>query len=347
MKSATDLYSDLVCSKANPATLHQKVMLDATPDCIKIITTDGLLKSMNRAGCLALNVPLDSPFGMPWLSLLPPEVEAEGLIALRKAARGQSVSFVGKSLSPEGMVYWDNLLTPIVNLRGEVVSLLCVSRDVTHTTHLEQQLREALKREQLLAQEMRHRIKNVFSVVSGLIAMAQRESQAAGTDFTPTALQERLGALARASDAVFINETSADPDNSPVNIHTVITSVLEPYACRCEIGGNEAFVSPKEVTTLALFLHELATNSVKYGALSADRGRVAVGWTTEGNLIQLTWAERDGPKILRSPVSLGFGTNMVDRVIRSAQGQVERNWSPEGLNVALSFPRYSPLPLSA
>lgn len=322
-------------------------MLDATPDCIKIVTTDGILKSMNRAGCLALNVPIDSEFGMPWLDLLPADVREEGVKALAKAARGESVSFCGKSLAPDGFVYWDNLLTPILNHQGEVVDLLCVSRDVTQTMRLEQALREALKREQLLAQEMRHRIKNVFSVVSGLISMAHREARSQETDFTPAALQDRLLALARASDAVFRKDAGVDGEQGPVAIATVIHSVLEPYALKCDIEGRDAYVSPDEVTAIALFLHELATNSVKYGALSVDHGRVAIGWTSDGQVIQLNWVEKNGPKILNVPANEGFGTRMVDRVIQSSQGEVVRHWSPDGLNVALRFPSYSPLLLSA
>jgi two-component sensor histidine kinase len=234
-----------------------------------------------------------------------------------------------------------------MNFKGEVVGLLCVSRDVTQKARLEQDLRDALKREQLLAQEMRHRIKNVFSVVSGLIVMAEREAIAEGTPFTPGTLQDRLYSLARASDAVFDKDAGPEGDQRPVDIKRVITSVLEPYLSRCELSGHDAHLGPNDVTPIALFLHELATNSVKYGALGADQGRVSIGWTSQDALIQLTWVERNGPRIMHPPAHQGFGTSMVDRVIRSANGKVERHWSPDGLSLTLSFPGFTALPLSA
>lgn len=342
MQQAADFYSHGLFTEAVDSPVHQKAMLDATPDCIKIISTDGILLSMNRAGCLALNVPLDSRFGMPWLPLLPEDVHAAGEEAIRLAAGGQSVNFAGKSLSPEGIVYWDNLITPILDPQGTVVSLLCVSRNVTKTTELELQLREAVHREQQLAQEMRHRIKNVFTVVSGLITMAQREALSSGSSFTPNDLKEKLYALARASEAVFIKEGGPENDQRPVEISTVIGSVLEPYIRKCTIDGTEAFIHPGEVTSIALLLHELATNSVKYGALGSERGRVHVDWNKADTMIKLTWTEKGGPAILNTPAAHGFGTAMVDRVIQASRGKVQRNWSSEGLIVTLDFPCFRP-----
>ena len=177
--------------------------------------------------------------------------------------------------------------------------------------------------------------------------MAQREASAEGTAFTPDVLQDRLYSLARASDAVFDKDAGPEGDQRPVDIRRVITSVLEPYLRRCELSGHDAHLGPNDVTSIALFLHELATNSVKYGALGADQGKVAIGWTTHSDLIQLTWVERDGPKIMQPPVHQGFGTTMVDRVIHSANGKVERSWSPDGLSVTLSFPVFAAALLSA
>lgn len=270
----------------------QKAMLDATPDCIKVVSVDGKLLMMNRAGCLALNVPEESEFGMPWLPLLPQDVHTAGEEALRKAAAGRTARFLGKSVSPTGTIYWDNLLTPLVDGGGQILSILCVSRDVTEKTLLERQLEEAVDREQLLAREMRHRIKNLFSVVSGLISISTRE--ASSTDSPEAAieiLRDKLGALSRASDAVFAQESGRGGNADPVDLGTVVSSVMQPYGDHCTVSGATVSIRRDAMTTFALFLHELATNSVKYGALGKNDGNVAIRWTAGDYTLDLTWIE--------------------------------------------------------
>lgn len=341
MEAAAGLYSRIMfpdmASKADPHLSNlQKAMLDVTPDCIKVVSTDGRLLTMNRAGCLALNVPEDAAFGMPWLPLLPPEIHLLGVEALRNAAAGQTARFPGKSISPNGIIYWDNLLTPLIDASGQVLSILCVSRDVTEKTLLEKQLEEAIDREKLLAREMHHRIKNLFSVVSGLIFLARREAESVDNPEAATGiLLEKLGALSRASDAVFAQENDSA---GAVTIEAVVTSVLQPYGQRCTVISNAALVRRDAVTTLALILHELATNALKYGALSKDRGNIIVRWSGNGQTLDVTWIETDGPRISIAPKRFGFGTKMVDQVVRSAGGTIHRIWRTKGLIVDLHFP---------
>lgn len=110
----------------------QTDMLNVSVDCIKLISLDGSLVYMNRAGCRALGVPEDSRFGMPWLPLLPSDVWASGEQALAVARSGACSRFPGRSVMPgQKAQYWDNMLTPVKNTQGEVTGILCVSREVT------------------------------------------------------------------------------------------------------------------------------------------------------------------------------------------------------------------------
>lgn len=317
----------------------QKAMLDATPDCIKVVSVDGKLLMMNRAGCLALGVPEDSRFGMPWLPLLPEDVHAAGIEALRKAVAGRTARFPGKSISPSGTVYWDNLLTPLVDAAGQVLSILCVSRDVTQKTLLEKELGAAIEREKLLAREMRHRVKNLLSVVLGLVSLSQREAKSAKTPVDATELlREKLSALSRASDAVFEQDHGGAEDADPVDIQAVVTSVLQPYGDHCTVIGSPASIRYDAITPFALFLHELATNAVKYGAFGKSDGGVTIRWALRDGMIDLTWIETGGPQISGPPERRGFGTEMVERVVRSAGGSINRTWRADGLVVDLHFP---------
>lgn len=107
-------------------------MLDVSVDCIKIITPEGNVSHMNRSGCLALlGKERVRKFGMSWLGLLPAEIREQGQQAIKLAAKGQNARFAGKSVYGDLTMYWDNILTPVINENGETTSILCVSRDIT------------------------------------------------------------------------------------------------------------------------------------------------------------------------------------------------------------------------
>ncbi|SDD06406.1 Two-component sensor histidine kinase, contains HisKA and HATPase domains [Bradyrhizobium brasilense] len=343
MDPAADIETRVdAASKAGPhLSAIQKAMLDATPDLVAVMSLDGKLLMMNRAGCLALSVPEDSEFGMSWLSLLPEDVHPAGIEALRKAAAGQTAHFHGRSISRKGIIHWDNLLIPL-DASGQGLSILCVSRDVTAKTLLERQLKEEVDREKLLAREMHHRIKNLFSVVSALISISMREAALTDGSESPIGiLREKLGALSLASDAVFAQDNGGVEDADPVDLEAVVTSVLRPYGNRCAVIGTTASIRRDIITTFALLLHELATNSVKYGALSKDNGNVTVRWMVNDDSLDLTWIEIGAPQVQAPPKARGFGTEMVDRLVASTGGAISRTWRTEGLVVDLHFPRFT------
>lgn len=117
-------------------------MLDASVDCIKIISPDGYVSHMNKSGSLALlGQEKATSFGMEWLGLLPPEVREQGKKAIKEAAKGKNARFAGKSILNNVTMYWDNILTPIVNAQGQTTSILCVSRDITKQRIAEEKLR--------------------------------------------------------------------------------------------------------------------------------------------------------------------------------------------------------------
>ncbi|WP_098554443.1 PAS domain-containing protein [Burkholderia sp. JKS000303] len=110
----------------------QSDMLDISVDCIKLVATDGMLLHMNKAGCQALGIPENSAFGMPWLDLLPADIQPAGRVALSLAKDGKSGRFPGRSVDSNGRVqHWDNMLTPVIGPAGQVTTILCISREVT------------------------------------------------------------------------------------------------------------------------------------------------------------------------------------------------------------------------
>jgi len=323
---------------AGPGLSFERAMLDASVDCIKVITVDGRLMTMNRAGCIALGVPEDSAFGMPWLPLLPSVVHAAGAQALQEARLGRTARFPGCSENDGETRYWDNLLTPVVDDAGQVHIILCVSRDVTVKRLLERKLEEAVEREQLLAQEIRHRVKNLFSVVFGLISIAEKEaSQSADV---PRILREKLASFARVSDAIFEPASIGNIDDAKTDIGLIVGSVLRPFENKYRAEGPPCMVPRHSLTPLILFLHELATNSIKYGAFSADGGVVHITWTAKDGAIVLKWSEICGAPVPETARDRGFGTDMVERLARSIGGAVKSEWVPNGLVTELRFPEH-------
>jgi two-component sensor histidine kinase len=107
--------------------------------------------------------------------------------------------------------------------------------------------------------------------------------------------------------------------------------------------GPDVKVGPNAATNLALLLHELGTNSLKYGALSASTGRVSLIWTA-ADLVKLEWIEKGGPTISGPPRAEGFGGTLSKMTAASLGGVIEREWKPDGLVMQLSIP-FAPLAL--
>jgi two-component sensor histidine kinase len=97
-------------------------------------------------------------------------------------------------------------------------------------------------------------------------------------------------------------------------------------------------LEPKTGQTIAVALHELATNAAKYGALSDGEGRVEVTWSCAGDgQLRLRWTERDGPAV-NTPTRRGFGTQIVERMIKEQKGEMRLNWDPTGLECEIALP---------
>lgn len=189
---------------------------------------------------------------------------------------------------------------------------------------------------ELLAQELSHRIKNIFALVSSIVGFTARD--APGAAEYARNLRARIEALGRAHDCV---RPGAGPGAGTV--HTLLATLLTPYADvaegRIRVSGEEADVGPQCATALALILHEAATNSAKYGALSSADGRVEVTTTREGDAdFRITWAERGGPKVAL-PERSGFGTLMADRAALQLGGRLTRAWDAGGMRLDLALPR--------
>jgi PAS domain S-box-containing protein len=205
------------------------------------------------------------------------------------------------------------------------------------------ELRRAEEKQNLLLKEMDHRVKNLFAIVNGIIALSAR------TAATPKGLaddiQGRLGALASAHQLVRVRELDAPPDQRETTLDDLIRAVLAPYVASSHVGdaarivtdGPRVVIGGDAITSFALVFHELATNAAKYGAFSAASGQVAIKWSFIEGGLQIIWRERGGPPVTSSPQHEGFGSLLARRSVQGQLGgQLAYDWDFGGLVVRLS-----------
>jgi two-component sensor histidine kinase len=195
-------------------------------------------------------------------------------------------------------------------------------------------LTEAREREALFAAEMRHRVKNVFAVINGLISMSRREA-GSDVDAFATLMSGRIVALSSATEAGLSQVTASGLDQNEFDPVALLHRVLKPYGNRIKIVGTTDAISQRYATPLALVVHELATNAMKYGALSSAGGRIAIQWSTTEGQGSLCWREYGAPHTLQSVGPSGFGSSMINRILASVDSRIEHNWNEDGLTARI------------
>lgn len=201
--------------------------------------------------------------------------------------------------------------------------------------------KQAEEGHELLAGEMSHRVKNLLAIAAGLTQITSRTT--ASTEEMARELIQRLSALGRAHDLV---RPLPDDQGTAALLGDLLSVLLAPYddlgafSGRIRVAVERMGVGEVAATSLAMVVHELATNSLKYGALSSDAGTLDVSTSSNGDQICLMWTERGGPSVTAPPKAEGFGSKLVRHSIyRQLGGQIEHDWSEEGLVVTLELSR--------
>lgn len=195
-------------------------------------------------------------------------------------------------------------------------------------------LRQALDEQEILTKEMSHRLKNVFAVTDAMVRMTGRESS------TKQQMIESLtGRLRALSDAHGLVRRSLNDDMEKrvvVDLHELIEIIFRPYRAP-HLNGSAIQLGEHTTNSVALVLHELATNAAKYGALSTDNGTVGISWEIEDTKLIVRWHEQGGSSVT-PPVKKGFGSTLIERTMAADGGQLHYDWSPQGVNVRIEIP---------
>jgi two-component sensor histidine kinase len=190
--------------------------------------------------------------------------------------------------------------------------------------------------------ELNHRVKNTLATVQSMASQTLRDEPDPSMAYGKFEL--RLMGLAEVHD-VLTRESWHGAD-----LREVADRAMRPFAGasgRVGLEGPQVWLQPGAALTLALVFHELATNAVKYGALSAERGRVVLNWAFDeaDDRLALTWVETGGPAVTR-PTRKGFGSRLIERGFKSElRGQARMRYEPEGLVCAMEARLAGPMPI--
>jgi PAS domain S-box-containing protein len=225
---------------------------------------------------------------------------------------------------PNGEVRWCvGTAAATVDPGGRVVQVSGVTVDITERKRAEE-------RQNLLAREVDHRAKNALALAQSIVRLTRADEVKAYVN----AVEGRINALARVHTILSLSSWQG------AELSKLIEEELAPYSLggQIKLAGPEVQLLPATAQTLALALHELFTNSAKYGALSTRSGRLAIGWQAENDLLILTWEETGGP-LVRTPKSRGFGTrSLLASVESQLGGRAQFDWRSEGLLCRLDVP---------
>jgi two-component sensor histidine kinase len=200
------------------------------------------------------------------------------------------------------------------------------------------ELVEANERQKFLAEELQHRIKNTLAMVG---AIANQTMRGESVEAARNAFTARLVTLSRAHDLLTQKNWLSAP------IGDVVEGALAPHRTgqqRIDVGGPTLLLQPQQALAIALAVHELATNAVKYGALSNAGGKVRIAWSTEDvadiPTFRFAWTEAGGPAVVApNPSQKGFGSRLIERLLSNDfGGAVLVTYAAEGVVCELTAP---------
>lgn len=236
------------------------------------------------------------------------------------AARQETVAFQFRIRRPDGVVRWvEGAARFLYAPDGTPHRMVGTNMDVTDRKMAEQHQR-------LLINELNHRVKNTLAIVQGIAWQSFRSSGMARSAIE--AFEGRLSALSAAHDVLTRQSWEA------ATMASIVAGAVAPHHAgdgRLTAEGPSVELEPKTAVALGLAMHELATNAVKYGALSTAAGRVEVRWAVDAGLLRLTWRESDGP-LVSMPSRRGFGARLLEQgLAEELRGAVRLEFRPEGV----------------
>jgi len=320
---------------AERTALRLAAIVESSDDAILSKDLDGTITTWNAAAERLFGYSAGDIVGRPITILVPRDRREEEAAILARIRAGERIDHheTLRRRKDGSLVEVSWSVSPLKDANGRIIGASTIIRDITEQ-------RRAQERQELLLQEMNHRVKNLFSLSSAVVSLSGRSS--GSIPDLINAVQSRLGALSRAHELT-LTDLKRDRLSAPTTLQALIRTIVSPFERsageRVSVAGPEVPVSGNAITPLALVFHELATNAAKYGALSASDGTIGIVLEAGGKDLSLTWTERGGPELAQPPRTNGFGTRLIDHTVKGQlRGALVRQWPREGLVVSLNAP---------
>ena len=304
------------------------LIVESSDDAIVSMDLDGVITSWNRGGEEHFGYTAEETIGQPVTMLIPPERHGEERGILDRIRRGERVHHYETVRRHKSGRMLDVSLTvsPVKDGAGRIIGASKIARDITER-------KVAQEQQKLLVNEMKHRIKNTLATVQAIAAQTLRDI----SDSDRHAFIARLQALAGAHDLL----TSQNWQQA--SLKGIVERALEPFQethhKRFLIDGpDDISLDAQRSSSLAMALHELATNATKFGALSNDSGQVRVTWERGGepNRVRLRWQEIGGPAVV-PPEEKGFGSRLIERALNNNSDKAKLDFAPDGVVCTLEL----------
>jgi PAS domain S-box-containing protein len=301
-------------------------IIESSDDAIVSKNLDGIITSWNSGAERVFGYTAKEAIGQPITIVIPQDRQDEERVILTRIRRGERIDHFEtvRQRKCGSLITISLTVSPVKNADGMIVGASKIARDITEQKRAQEQIAT-------LAREAEHRSKNLLARVQATVMLSQSD--------TPKGLKQviegRIQALASVHSLfVATRWTGAE-------LSAIARQELAPYSGRDErrvrIDGPQVLLAPNAAQSIAVALHELATNAAKYGALSSPDGRVDLEWThaADGRL-NLRWTETGGPAV-QSPTRQGFGGRIIAQMISQLDGKARFDWRAEGLICEITF----------
>jgi PAS domain S-box-containing protein len=296
-------------------------IVESTDDAIITKNLDGIITSWNKAAQRLFGYTAEEVIGKSITILIPPEQRDEEPVILDRIRRGERIDHYETVRQRKDGSLFDISLTvsPIKNVQGEIVGASKIARDITERRRNDEHIIT-------LAREAQHRTRNILATVQATVNLSHSDTP----DGLKRAIEGRIQALANVHDLLVKSRWAG------AELSSIATQELAPYlgmgGGRARIDGPHVLLSPNTAQSIAVTLHELATNAAKYGSLSTPTGQAEITWIrAPGGRLILHWTESGGPPT-KKPTRQGFGTSVIERMIREQlKGEMHLDWRTEGL----------------
>lgn len=301
-------------------------MFDQSVDCVKVLDRDGRIAFMNRNGLCSMEIDdFASLRGQPWDGLWPADAQQQVRDAVAAAQAGRPSRFEAFCPTAKGTPrWWDISVSPVHDAGGGVAAILSTSRDVTPT-------RTSAERMETMAHEMRHRLRNAFAISGAIVRASGREE----AEHEPFAID-----LAQRLQTLSIAQVSLIDPHGGEPLAALVGRIAEAYGAgriACD-GLPRVALDEQRARLVALVLGELATNSLKHGALGAG-GAVAVRGTTTERSLALEWRESlPSPRAPAPSAEGGSGYGLMRRMARAHGGAFALELGEDELTARLELP---------